>query len=176
MATALANNVISYCNKRGSIVYACSLDAEGAFDAVPHSILFYKTMDVIPDHCWLVLVNRYKSITVEIKHKCELSNPIKVCKGTRQGGLSSPFLFNLLGLHPLCGGGNLLFLLSPPAGVTVSDYPPVQVTPGGNLKLVSSCPSSFKLPPQFYRLTFNDNINIYFIFFHMALGTFLETL
>ena len=26
------------------------------------------------------------------------------------------------------------------AGVTVSDYPPVQVTPGGNLKLVSSYP------------------------------------
>ena len=25
-------------------------------------------------------------------------------------------------------------------GVTVSDYPPVQVTPGGNLKLVSSYP------------------------------------
>ena len=30
---------------------------------------------------------------VQIKHKCELSNPIKVC--TRQSGLSSPFLFNL---------------------------------------------------------------------------------
>ena len=75
MATALANDVISYCTKRGSTVYACSLDAEGAFDAVPHSILFYKAMDVIPDHCWLLLVNWYKSITVQIKHKCELSNP-----------------------------------------------------------------------------------------------------
>ena len=29
MATALANDVISYCTKRGSTVYACSLDAEG---------------------------------------------------------------------------------------------------------------------------------------------------
>ena len=72
MATALANDVISYCTKRGSTVYACShVDAEGAFDAVPHSILFY------------------------IKHKGELSIPIKVCKGTCQGGLSSPFLFKL---------------------------------------------------------------------------------
>ena len=51
MATALANDVISYCTKRGCTVYACSLDAEGAFDVVPHSILFYKAMDVIPDHC-----------------------------------------------------------------------------------------------------------------------------
>ena len=47
------------------------------------------------DHCWLLLVNWYKSITIQIKHNCELSIPIKVCKGTRQGGLSSPFLFNL---------------------------------------------------------------------------------
>ena len=78
MATALANDVISYCTKRGSTVYACFLDAEGAFDAVPHSILFYKAMDVIPDHCWLLLGNWYKSITVQIKHKYELSNPIKV--------------------------------------------------------------------------------------------------
>ena len=34
MATVLANDVISYCTKRGSTVYACTLDAEGAFDAV----------------------------------------------------------------------------------------------------------------------------------------------
>ena len=33
---------------------------------------------------------------VPIKHKCELSNQIKECKGTRQGGLSTPFLFNLI--------------------------------------------------------------------------------
>ena len=40
MATSLANDVIQYCTKRGSPVYTCSLDAEGAFDAVPHAILF----------------------------------------------------------------------------------------------------------------------------------------
>ena len=40
MATSLANGVIQYYTKRGSPVYTCSLDAEGAFDAVPHAILF----------------------------------------------------------------------------------------------------------------------------------------
>ena len=59
MAASLANDVISYCNKRGSPVYTCSLDAEGAFDAVPHDILFYKVIGVIPDHCWLMLVRWY---------------------------------------------------------------------------------------------------------------------
>ena len=64
-----------------------------------------------------------------------------------------------------------------PAGVIVSDYPSVQVTPGGNLKLVSSYPLWLKLPPQFYRLTFNDNNKLYISYFHhMALGHLLETL
>ena len=51
-----------------------------------------------------------------------------------------------------------------------SDYPPVQVTPGGNLKLVT--PSSFKLPPQFYRIPFNDNNKLNFIFLSHGIGTF----
>jgi len=42
MATSLANDVFMYCTKRGSPVYTCSLDAEGALDAVPHAILFQK--------------------------------------------------------------------------------------------------------------------------------------
>ena len=67
MATSLANDVFSYCTKRGSPVYTCLLDAEGAFDAVPHSVLFKKALNVIPDHCWRVMVHWYISITVRIK-------------------------------------------------------------------------------------------------------------
>ena len=87
--------MFSYCTKRGSPVYTCSLDAEGAFDAVPHSVLFKKALNVIPDHCWRVIVHWYRSITVCIQWNGKLSDSIKVCKGTRPGGLSSPFLFNL---------------------------------------------------------------------------------
>ena len=94
-AASLANDVICYCNKRGSPVFTCALDAEGAFDVIPHDILFSKSIDVIPDHCWLILVNWYRNINVQIKWVKSLSPPIKVCKGTRQGGISSPYLFNL---------------------------------------------------------------------------------
>ena len=94
-AAALANDVISYCNKRGSTVYTCSLDAEGAFDAVPHDILFCKAMGVIPDPCWMMLVYWYRHVNVQIKWGSSLSEPVVVSVGTRQGGLSSPFLFNL---------------------------------------------------------------------------------
>ena len=51
MAVSLVNDVISYCTERGSPVYTCSLDAQGAFDAIPHAVLFQKAMDVLPDHC-----------------------------------------------------------------------------------------------------------------------------
>ena len=43
MATSLANDVFSYFTKRGSPVYTCSLDAEGAFDAVPHCFFLKKS-------------------------------------------------------------------------------------------------------------------------------------
>ena len=95
IATALLNDVTSYCNTRGSAVYTCSLDAEGAFDAIPHSILFYKAATVLPKHCWHVMHTWYSKLTVQVKWCGTLSSAIKVSVGTRQGGLSSPFLFNL---------------------------------------------------------------------------------
>ena len=43
------NDVISYCTERGSPVYTCSLDAQGpgAFDAIPHAVLFRKAMPML---------------------------------------------------------------------------------------------------------------------------------
>ena len=55
MAASLANDVVNYCTERGSTVYTCSLDVEGAFDAVPHSIVFKKAIGIIPDHCWRIM-------------------------------------------------------------------------------------------------------------------------
>ena len=97
MAVLLVNDVISYCTERGSPVYTCSLDAQGAFDAISHAVLFRKAMDVLRDHCWMVIVNYwYRVICGPIKWGSVLSEPISVHKGTRQGGLfSSPFPFNL---------------------------------------------------------------------------------
>ena len=95
MAAALTHDVIDYMNSNGSPVYACSLDAEGAFDGIPHSVLFKKALGIIPDAYWRILVYWYKMLTVQIKWGDALSNSIQISKGTRQGGLSSPFLFNI---------------------------------------------------------------------------------
>ena len=95
MATATANDVVTYCVNKGSTVYACSLDAEGAFDAIPHDILFMKLANAVSDDWWRLLYRWYTHLSVCIKWNNKLSNAIKVRKGTRQGGLSSPLIFNL---------------------------------------------------------------------------------
>ena len=55
MAISLARDVITHCVDNGTAVFACSLDAEGAFDALPHSILFAKARSIIQDHFWRFL-------------------------------------------------------------------------------------------------------------------------
>ena len=57
MAVSLVNDVISYCTDNWSTVYTCSLDTQGAFDAIPHAVLYRKAMGVLPDHCWMIIVN-----------------------------------------------------------------------------------------------------------------------
>jgi exonuclease III len=93
-AISLAHDVASYFNFSGSSVFMCGLDAEGAFDAIPHPVLFCKAMDYIDDMNWKLLYNWYDNISVQVKWN-GLGNVINVCKGTRQGGLTSPLLFNM---------------------------------------------------------------------------------
>eukprot|EP00914_Ancora_sagittata_P021692 GHVO01043000.1.p1 GENE.GHVO01043000.1~~GHVO01043000.1.p1 ORF type:complete len:367 (-),score=14.65 GHVO01043000.1:1290-2390(-) len=94
-AITLAHDVSAYLLNRGTPTYSCSLDAEGAFDGLPHPILFRKTASILPDHCWRIMVAWYSSLTVHIKWGSMMSAPVPVERGTRQGGLSSPFLFNV---------------------------------------------------------------------------------
>ena len=42
-AIALAHDTASYFNFKGSPLFMCALDAEGAFDDIPHPILFTKS-------------------------------------------------------------------------------------------------------------------------------------
>ena len=47
---------ITYTLKRGNPVFACSLDAERAFDDIPFGVLFYKAAGVLSDGSWRVLL------------------------------------------------------------------------------------------------------------------------
>ena len=87
--------MVLHSTTRGSVVYFCSLDAKGAFDAIPHCVLFDKAQSVLPTYCWFVMYEWYSDLTINIKWRGCYSTNIDVNIGTRQGGLSSPVLFNI---------------------------------------------------------------------------------
>ena len=89
MAISLAHDVMVYFNGRGSAVYTCSLDAEGAFDAMPHVVIFGKLDGIVPDYAWRVMYAWYRQMYVTIRQHGALGQRLPVRRGTRQGGLSS---------------------------------------------------------------------------------------
>ena len=70
----------------------CALDA---FDCLPHPIILQKVMGVVPDMYWRILYVWYAKMCVFLRWNNVLGNKIKVNQGTRQGGLTSPWIFNL---------------------------------------------------------------------------------
>ena len=67
MAISLAHDVMAYFNDRGSAVYTCSLDAEGAFDAIPRVVIFGKLDGIVPDYAWRVMYAWYRQMYVTIR-------------------------------------------------------------------------------------------------------------
>jgi hypothetical protein len=94
-AISLAYDICNYCVGNGSPVYLCSLDAEGAFDCLPHHVLFAKAYQVLPLQCWRILFHWYSCMTAAINWGGCVSDSMPVERGTRQGGLTSPLLFNI---------------------------------------------------------------------------------
>ena len=67
MASALAHDVDMYCLSKGSTIFYCSLEAEGAYYELPHSVLLQKTMNIIPDNLWRLLHFWYSHMNVVIR-------------------------------------------------------------------------------------------------------------
>ena len=94
MAIAVSHDVSQYYNSRGSSTFTCSLDAEGAFDHIPHSVIFGKLGDMMPDHMWRLLYRWYDSMYVTVRLNGSLGRRLDVRRGVRQGSISSPWIFN----------------------------------------------------------------------------------
>ena len=94
MAVSLMEDVTEYCVLRGSPVFLCSLDVEGAFYGLLHSVLLQKAIRVIPDISWQMLSSWYSKQNY-ISSNYMSSKLISVEVGTRLGRLTSSFLFNL---------------------------------------------------------------------------------
>ena len=94
-ATSLLNDVISYVTTCGSADYNSHMffGRGGCVRRYSTSCIFSKVAKVLPEHCWRIMYGWYSDISVRVKWKGMLGGPISI--GTRQGGLSSPFLFNI---------------------------------------------------------------------------------
>lgn len=90
----IRETILSYIEK-GSICYLASLDAEKAFDKVWRPGIFAKLIDRIDDHIWLTLNKYYENSFLQILNGNEYSSIFKSTCGVKQGGILSPFLFNM---------------------------------------------------------------------------------
>ena len=93
-ACSLFNDVQCYCRYKKSPLFTCSLDAEKCFDSLWHDALFYKLIDIIPNHHWATLHTWYTRLRAMVKWKGTFSNTFNVTRGTRQGSILSPCIFN----------------------------------------------------------------------------------
>ena len=83
-------------NRRGSPVFTSSLDAQGAFDHIPNSVIFSKLDGVILDHVWRLLYRWYSAMYVTVRLNGSLGRRLRVERGVRQGSITSPWMFNLV--------------------------------------------------------------------------------
>ena len=92
---SLLNDVMHFSKEQNSPLYICSLDAEKCFDKIWHNGLFYKLWDVLPVNTWVYLLAWYRSATVCVRWQGNCSQSFHPSRGTKQGSLLSPTLFNI---------------------------------------------------------------------------------
>ena len=79
-----------------SSVYLCFLDASKAFDRVNHFSLFNKLINRgVPGYLVRILIFWYKNQEMCVRWGNIMSKGFKVSNGVRQGGILSPYLFNI---------------------------------------------------------------------------------
>ena len=77
-------------------MFMCFLDASKAFDRVKHSVIFNKlTRRGVPGYIVKLLSYWYVKQTMRVRWGDCISSPFRVSNGVRQGGILSPYLFNV---------------------------------------------------------------------------------
>jgi hypothetical protein len=88
--------VVNYFTCRGSPVFMASLDVTKAFDRVNHFALFHKLIDVgVPLYILNVLINWHCKLAGCVRWLGSMSDMFAIKSGVREGGIISPWFFNL---------------------------------------------------------------------------------
>lgn len=89
-------STVNYYTSQDTSVYACFLDLSRAFDLVNYDILWAKLSDAqVPNHVVNLLRYWYENQINNVKWGDTTSSDYRLECGVRQGGLTSPDLFNL---------------------------------------------------------------------------------
>ena len=72
-----------------------ALDAEKCFDSINHMCLLYKLIGVLNGNHWLLLHKWYSKLQGVVRWNGHYSHHFNITRGTRQGNLLSPYLFNV---------------------------------------------------------------------------------
>ena len=82
--------------RQNTTMFMCFIDASKAFDRINHYKLFLKLSNCgVPSYLIRILVYWYSHQTMRVKWGNVTSAPFRVTNGVRQGGILSPFLFNV---------------------------------------------------------------------------------
>ena len=96
MCCYVLKEVIDYYTSSSSPVYLCFMDASKAFDKVNHFYLFTKLLKRgLPNIIVRVLYVWYTTQSFILKWCNVLSQSFTVTNGVRQGGILSPYLYNV---------------------------------------------------------------------------------
>ena len=87
---------VEYYASQQSSVYMCFLDASKAFDRVNHYVMFEKLINKgVPGYLVRILTFWYANQKMSVKWGSLYSKCFNVSNGVRQGGILSPYLFNI---------------------------------------------------------------------------------
>ena len=88
--------VIQTYNSLNTCISVCFLDASKAFDRVNHQLLFQKlNQRGVPGYILRILIFWYENQTMFVRWGSLISEPFHVSNGVRQGGILSPYIFNV---------------------------------------------------------------------------------
>ncbi|CAF5229369.1 unnamed protein product, partial [Rotaria magnacalcarata] len=80
--------------------YLCFIDYNKALDCVDHEKFWFVLLEMgVPKHLIILMKNLYTNQQALVKTEYENTGWFNIGKGVRQGGILSPYLFNLYAEH-----------------------------------------------------------------------------